>query len=102
MLVGTTIEVLPVVRVDDRPIADGRPGPITRRLQAAFRRAVEAWLAAGAEAARTPKVPMNPRDAGEPAHDDDPFERHARREPLGRAGVLRVVASIAAIPQRPN
>ena len=30
-------EVLPVVRVDDRPVGDGRPGPITRALHAAFR-----------------------------------------------------------------
>jgi D-alanine transaminase len=43
-LAGTTIEVLPVVRVDEVPIADGRPGPITARLQAAFRRAIDAWL----------------------------------------------------------
>ncbi len=35
-LSGTTTEVMPVTRVDGRPIADGRPGPITRRLQAAF------------------------------------------------------------------
>ena len=30
-------EVLPVVRVDDRPVGDGRPGPVTRALHAAFR-----------------------------------------------------------------
>ena len=47
MLVGTTIEVLPVIRIDDQPVADGRPGPITQRLQAAFRRSVETWLANG-------------------------------------------------------
>ena len=29
----------PVVRVDGRPVGDGRPGPITRRLVDAFRRA---------------------------------------------------------------
>jgi D-alanine transaminase len=45
MLAGTTIEVLPVVRIDEHPVVSGRPGPMTRRLQAAFRRAVEAWLA---------------------------------------------------------
>ena len=44
ILVGTTIEVLPIVRVDGRPIAGGQPGPITRRLQAAYRRSVERWL----------------------------------------------------------
>jgi D-alanine transaminase len=39
-LTGTTSEVLPVVRVDNQPIADGKPGTITRRLQQAYRDAV--------------------------------------------------------------
>lgn len=39
-LTGTTSEVLPVVQVDGQPIADGKPGPITRRLQEAYREAV--------------------------------------------------------------
>jgi D-alanine transaminase len=39
-LTGTTSEVLPVVRVDGQPIADGKPGPITRRLQEAYLEAV--------------------------------------------------------------
>ena len=38
MLLGTTAEVTPVVRVDGRAVHDGKPGPITRRLQAAFRK----------------------------------------------------------------
>lgn len=46
LLVGTTIEVLPVVGIDAAPIADGRPGPVARDLQTSFRRAVERWLAA--------------------------------------------------------
>ena len=41
-LTGTTREVTPVVRVDDRAIGAGTPGPITKRLQAAFRAKVEA------------------------------------------------------------
>lgn len=45
LLVGTTIEVLPVIQIDGRPVASGRPGPIAQRLQAAYRRAVERWLA---------------------------------------------------------
>jgi len=45
MLVGTTIEVLPIVRIDGIPISGGEPGPLSRRLQAAYRRAVERWLA---------------------------------------------------------
>lgn len=44
ILVGTTIEVLPVVAIDDRPIGDGRPGPIARRLQAAYREELASWL----------------------------------------------------------
>lgn len=45
-LTGTASEVIPVVQIDGRPVADGRPGPISRRLEAAYRRAVETWLAA--------------------------------------------------------
>jgi branched-chain amino acid aminotransferase len=36
-LTGSTREILPVVRVDDRPIGDGRPGPITKTLLAHYR-----------------------------------------------------------------
>jgi len=36
-LAGTTLEVMPVVRTDDRPVGDGRPGPVTRRLHELFR-----------------------------------------------------------------
>lgn len=42
---ASTVEVLPVVRLEGRPVADGNPGPITRRLQAAYRTAVERALA---------------------------------------------------------
>jgi branched-chain amino acid aminotransferase len=35
-LTGTGAEVIPVVRVDDREVGDGKPGPITRRLIGAF------------------------------------------------------------------
>jgi D-alanine transaminase len=51
ILAGTTIEVLPIVKVDGQPIGDGRPGPITRKLQAAYKRAVEIWLSAPATVA---------------------------------------------------
>ena len=36
-LTSTTRELAPVARVDGRPIGGGRPGPLTRRLLAAFR-----------------------------------------------------------------
>ncbi len=35
-LAGTSCEVMPVVRLDGRPVADARPGIVTRRLQEAF------------------------------------------------------------------
>lgn len=35
-LSGTTTEVMPITRLDGRPVGDGRPGEIARRLQAAF------------------------------------------------------------------
>jgi D-alanine transaminase len=43
-LTGTTTEVLPVVRVDGQPIRDGRPGPVTRRLQEAYVEAVQEFV----------------------------------------------------------
>ena len=36
MALSTFLEVTPVVEIDGRPVGDGRPGPITRRLQQAF------------------------------------------------------------------
>lgn len=39
-LTGTTVEVMPVIRVDGKPVGTGKPGPITLKLQAAFRRFV--------------------------------------------------------------
>jgi len=45
ILVGTTSEVLPVVRIDDKTIGAGRPGPVARRLGDAYRQQVELWLA---------------------------------------------------------
>jgi branched-chain amino acid aminotransferase len=39
-------EVVPVVRIDGRDVGDGRPGPLTARLRAAFHDAVRAELAA--------------------------------------------------------
>ena len=32
-LTGTTTDVMPIVRVDDRPVGNGKPGELTRRLQ---------------------------------------------------------------------
>lgn len=35
-LTGTAAEITPVCRIDGRQVGDGAPGPLTRRLQAAF------------------------------------------------------------------
>ena len=35
-LTASTIEILPVVRIDGRAVGPGRPGPVTRRLQSAY------------------------------------------------------------------
>jgi D-alanine transaminase len=43
-LTGTTTEVMPLIEVDGARIGDGNPGPITRRLQEAFRQAVREFL----------------------------------------------------------
>src|ERR1051325_20814 len=43
-LVGTTGEVLPIIRVDDKPVQSGQPGPLTRRLQAIYTEKVRAFL----------------------------------------------------------
>lgn len=40
-LAGTTVEVMPIVQVDGAPVADGRPGATTSRLQELFRRETE-------------------------------------------------------------
>ena len=45
MVFSTTAEVTPVVRVDDREVAGGEPGPVTRSLQRAFRDEVQQFLA---------------------------------------------------------
>lgn len=44
-LTGTTSEVMPAVRVDGRPVGSGQPGPVTRKLQRAYREAVADFLA---------------------------------------------------------
>jgi branched-chain amino acid aminotransferase len=50
-ITGSTRELTPVVRIDDRIIGTGRPGPVTRRLLDGFRKKARA-LSAQATAAR--------------------------------------------------
>ncbi|MBI5593190.1 MAG: aminotransferase class IV [Deltaproteobacteria bacterium] len=40
MIVGTTVEVTPVIAVNGENIGSGEPGPLTRKLQMAFHRSV--------------------------------------------------------------
>lgn len=44
ILLGTTIEVLPIVSIDGHPVGDGKPGLVAGRLQDAYLSAVEDWL----------------------------------------------------------
>jgi D-alanine transaminase len=44
LLMGTTIEVMPVVKVDETVIGTGEPGPITRKLQESYKIALREWL----------------------------------------------------------
>ena len=45
ILVGTTSEVVPIIRIDEDSIGSGRGGPMARRLWDAYRQDVERWLA---------------------------------------------------------
>jgi D-alanine transaminase len=45
-LSGTSMEICPIVRVDQLSIGNGQPGPWTRQLQEAFRADVRAFLEA--------------------------------------------------------
>jgi len=47
-LTGTTTDVMPIVRVNERTIGSGRPGPMTLRLHEALRAHMEESLAAPA------------------------------------------------------
>lgn len=58
-LCGTGQELVPVVSVDRLPVADGRPGPVTARLQAAYEAVVRGTTDAHPEW-RTPVSPASP------------------------------------------
>ena len=46
---GTTTEVRPTVRIDGRPVGDGRVGPVVKRLMKAFQEGVERAPAGAAD-----------------------------------------------------
>jgi branched-chain amino acid aminotransferase len=52
-LTSTTREIVPIVRVDDRTLGTGRPGPVTLSLLDAYRRAADG-LTRGGRDAQTP------------------------------------------------
>jgi len=39
-LTGTAAEVIPVTKIDGRPIGNGKPGPVTKRLSESFHKLV--------------------------------------------------------------
>lgn len=39
-ITGTTTEVVPIVRLDGKPVGDGSPGPLTRRIQDLYRKSI--------------------------------------------------------------
>jgi D-alanine transaminase len=41
MIVGTTVEITPVIQIDNTQIGNGKPGPITGALQGAFRKLIQ-------------------------------------------------------------
>jgi D-alanine transaminase len=51
-LTGTTTEILPVTRIDGRPVGSGAPGPVARALQDAYLRRVAPGHAGAARTAR--------------------------------------------------
>lgn len=43
-MTGTSLQVCPIVTVDGAPVAGGKPGPVTRKLQAAYDEKLRAFL----------------------------------------------------------
>ncbi|MFO0844497.1 MAG: aminotransferase class IV [Gemmataceae bacterium] len=43
-MTGTSLQVCPIVTVDGAPVANGQPGPVTRKLQAAYEEKLRAFL----------------------------------------------------------
>lgn len=51
-LTGTTTEVMPITRLDGRPVGDGRPGAVARRLQQGYRDRVGGLRSGGQSGSR--------------------------------------------------
>lgn len=46
IVTDTVAEIVPIVQLGDSLIGNGKPGPIVKQLQAAFRQSIDNWLAA--------------------------------------------------------
>ena len=95
ILVGTTYEVLPVIEIDGKTIGSGTPGPVARRLAAAYRQEIERWLAGPTALClgvwlRTASIHLAGARMTTTEELDDPLSIHFRRDPLPDAGI-RVV-----------
>ena len=55
-LSGTTIQITPVVRIEERSVGDGTPGPITRTLLEDYLAAVRADTGAAGSAAASGRI----------------------------------------------
>lgn len=53
LLTGATRQVMPITRIEDRPVGGGRVGPYARALMEAFKRHLEAYLLERAAAGKT-------------------------------------------------
>lgn len=80
LLTGSIVGILPVVRLDGRPVGSGRPGPVAALLGSAWRAHLARALAADAR-----REASGARASGE-ARD----VRRGRRRPTGSTGAGRV------------
>ena len=100
ILFGTTIEVLPVVESTTSPSAQGRPGPVARRLGAPIAHERELGRLAR-DRAKHVTCRRNSHDDDDEANDD-PFAEHIRRDPLPDAGIRIIVLTDNSRRQMPK
>jgi D-alanine transaminase len=43
-ITGTPEEIVPVIKIDGKPVGDGQAGPVTKRLQETFKATLDSWL----------------------------------------------------------
>jgi D-alanine transaminase len=47
-LTGTTIQVVPIIALDEKPVGTGKVGPVVKQVQEAFNQSVKDWLSKAA------------------------------------------------------